>query len=312
MSKLTAGDVTNLDRQIEHLYECKPLSEAEVKALCEKAKEVLTDESNVQPVRAPVTICGDIHGQFFDLLELFRTGGEIPNTNYIFIGDFVDRGYNSVETFELLLCLKLKEPAHITLLRGNHESRQITLVYGFFDEIVRKYGNANPWKYCTDVFDYLGLAAVVEGKVLCIHGGLSPDIKTLDHIRTIERKVEIPHDGPFCDLMWSDPEDIDTWQMSPRGAGWLFGGKVAKEFNHLNDLELIARAHQLVQEGYKYWFAEKSLVTVWSAPNYCYRCGNVASILTINEDLEREFKIFNAVPESSKSVNPRNVLPYFL
>jgi len=302
----------DLDKYINNLKEGQCLPERDLRMVCEKVKEILIEESNVQPVSAPVTICGDIHGQFFDLLELFRTGGEIPNTNYIFIGDFVDRGYNSVETFELLLCLKLKYPAHITLLRGNHESRQITLVYGFFDEIVRKYGNANPWKYCTDVFDYLGLAAVVEGKVLCIHGGLSPDIKTLDHIRTIERKVEIPHDGPFCDLMWSDPEDIDTWQMSPRGAGWLFGGKVAKEFNHLNDLELIARAHQLVQEGYKYWFAEKSLVTVWSAPNYCYRCGNVASILTINEDLEREFKIFNAVPESSRSVNPRNVLPYFL
>jgi len=302
----------DLDKFLNDLKEGQCLPERDLRMVCEKVKEILIEESNVQPVSAPVTICGDIHGQFYDLLELFRTGGEIPNTNYIFIGDFVDRGYNSVETFELLLCLKLKYPAHITLLRGNHESRQITLVYGFFDEIVRKYGNANPWKYCTDVFDYLGLAALVEGKILCIHGGLSPDIKTMDHIRTIERKVEIPHDGPFCDLMWSDPEDIETWQMSPRGAGWLFGNKVTKEFNYLNDLELVARAHQLVQEGYKYWFPEKSLVTVWSAPNYCYRCGNVASILCVNEDLEREFKIFNAVPESSRSVNPRNVLPYFL
>jgi len=302
----------DVDRYIQILKDGQCLPERDLRMVCEKVKEILIEESNVQPVCAPVTVCGDIHGQFYDLLELFRTGGDIPTTNYIFIGDFVDRGYNSVETFEMLLCLKLRYPANITLLRGNHESRQITLVYGFFDEIVRKYGNANPWKYCTDVFDYLGLAALIEGKVLCIHGGLSPDIKTLDHIRTIERKIEIPHEGPFCDLMWSDPEDIETWQMSPRGAGWLFGNKVTKEFNHLNGLELVARAHQLVQEGYKYWFPEKSLVTVWSAPNYCYRCGNVAIILSINEDLEREFKIFNAVPESGKSVNPRNVLPYFL
>jgi len=302
----------DLDKYIKQLREGQCLPERDLRMVCEKVKEILIEESNVQPVSAPVTVCGDIHGQFYDLLELFRTGGEVPDTNYIFIGDFVDRGYNSVETFELLLCLKLKYPGNVTLLRGNHESRQITLVYGFFDEIVRKYGNANPWKYCTDVFDYLGLAAIIEGKILCIHGGLSPDIKTLDHIRTIERKVEIPHDGPFCDLMWSDPEDIETWQMSPRGAGWLFGSKVTKEFNHLNGLDLVARAHQLVQEGYKFWFPEKSLVTVWSAPNYCYRCGNVASIMIVNEDLEREFKIFNAVPESSKSVNPRNVLPYFL
>ena len=259
-----------------------------------------------------MTVCGDIHGQFFDLLELFRTGGEIPNTNYIFIGDFVDRGFNSVETFELLLCLKLKYPNLITLLRGNHESRQITSVYGFYDEILRKYGNTNPWKYCTELFDYLTIAAVIDGKVLCIHGGLSPDIKTLDQIRTIERKTEIPHEGPFCDLMWSDPEDIETWQVSPRGAGWIFGSKVTKEFNHINGLDLVCRAHQLVQEGYKYWFPENSLVTVWSAPNYCYRCGNVAAILAIDENLERKFSVFNAVQESMKSVNPRNVLPYFL
>jgi serine/threonine-protein phosphatase 6 catalytic subunit len=304
----------DIDRYISELKDGKVLSEKDLRMVCEKVKEILIEESNVQPVSAPVTVCGDIHGQFYDLLELFRVAGEMPTTNYIFIGDFVDRGYNSVETFELLMCLKVKYPAHITLLRGNHESRQITLVYGFFDEIVRKYGNANPWKYCTDVFDHLGLAALIEGKILCIHGGLSPDIRTLDNIRTIERKVEIPHEGPFCDLMWSDPEDLETgtWQMSPRGAGWIFGSKVTKEFNHLNGLDLVARAHQLVQEGYKYWFPEKSLVTVWSAPNYCYRCGNVASVLNINEDLEREFKIFNAVPESSRSVNPKSVLPYFL
>lgn len=114
------------------------------------------------------------------MLELFRTGGEIPETSYVFIGDFVDRGCNSVETFEYLLCLKVKYPDHITLLRGNHESRQITMVYGFYDEILRKYGNSNPWKYCTEIFDYLAIGAVIEGKILCIHGGLSPDIKTID------------------------------------------------------------------------------------------------------------------------------------
>ena len=303
----------NIDKWIDILRKDKcPLPERDLRLLCEKVKEILIEENNVQPVRTPVTVCGDIHGQFYDLLELFRTGGEIPNTSYIFIGDFVDRGFNSVETFELLLCLKLKYPNLITLLRGNHESRQITSVYGFYDEILRKYGNANPWKYCTELFDYLTIAAVIDGKILCIHGGLSPDIKTLDQIRTIERKTEIPHEGPFCDLMWSDPEDIETWQVSPRGAGWIFGSKVTKEFNHINGLDLVCRAHQLVQEGYKYWFPENSLVTVWSAPNYCYRCGNVAAILAIDENLERKFSIFNAVQESLKSVNPRNVLPYFL
>lgn len=164
----------NIDQCIADLLEAKCIHEKDLRLLCEKAKEIFLEESNVQPVRSPVTVCGDVHGQFYDVLELFRTGGDIDHTCYIFIGDFVDRGYHSVETFEYLLCLKVKYPDRITLLRGNHESRQITTVYGFYDEINRKYGNPNPWKYCTEVFDYLPIGAVIDGKVFCVHGGLSP------------------------------------------------------------------------------------------------------------------------------------------
>lgn len=291
-----------LDVWLEALRKGECLQENDLRQLCEMVTELLIEESNVQPVSCPVIVCGDIHGQFFDLLELLRTGGEVGPTSYVFMGDFVDRGYNSVETFQLLLCLKARFPDRITLLRGNHESRQITQVYGFYEECVRKYGNANPWKYCTDVFDYLTLAAIIDGRVLCVHGGLSPDIRTLDQIRTLDRRQEIPHEGAFSDLMWSDPEDIDSWAMSPRGAGYLFGCKVTADFNHINNLELICRAHQLVQEGYKYMFEEKNLITVWSAPNYCYRCGNVAAILCFSDKLEREFRIFREVPESSQSM----------
>jgi len=136
-------------------------------------------------------------------------------------------------------------------VRGNHESRQITQVYGFYEECQTKYGNASVWKACCQVFDFLVLAAIVDGTVLCVHGGLSPEIRTIDQIRVVARAQEIPHEGAFCDLVWSDPEDIDTWAVSPRGAGWLFGDKVATEFNHVNGLKTIARAHQLVNEGYK-------------------------------------------------------------
>ncbi|KAI9012753.1 Metallo-dependent phosphatase-like protein [Gaertneriomyces semiglobifer] len=303
------------DEWLTTIKTCQYLPENDIKSLCDMVKDLLMEESNIQPVSAPVTVCGDIHGQFYDLLELFRVGGEVPTTSYIFMGDFVDRGYYSLETFTLLLVLKARYPDKITLLRGNHESRQITQVYGFYDECQTKYGNANVWKYCCSVFDYLTLAAIVDGRVLCVHGGLSPDVRTLDQIRTIQRCQEIPHEGAFCDLMWSDPEDIDTWAVSPRGAGWLFGSKVTTEFNHVNSLLLIARAHQLVQEGYKYMFTDQNLVTVWSAPNYCYRCGNVASIMTINEGLdvnESSFKIFNAVPDNERVVPQRREAPYFL
>jgi serine/threonine-protein phosphatase 4 catalytic subunit len=278
--------LSDLDRQIEQLKRCEYIKESEVKSLCAKAREILVEESNVQHVDAPVTICGDIHGQFFDLKELFNVGGECPDTNYLFMGDFVDRGFYSVETFLLLLALKVRYPDRITLIRGNHESRQITQVYGFYDECLRKYGSVNVWRYCTEVFDYLSLSALIEGKIFCVHGGLSPSINSLDQIRTIDRKQEIPHDGSMCDLMWSDPEDIDGWGLSPRGAGYLFGGDITAQFNEANKIELIARAHQLVMEGYKYMFNE-SLVTVWSAPNYCYRCGNVAAILELDEHLTR-------------------------
>ena len=301
-----------VDKWIEQLYKGECLEEKDVKQLCDKIKEILVEESNVQPVSAPVIVCGDIHGQFYDLKELFETGGKIPMSRYIFLGDYVDRGYNSVETLEYLLCLKLKYQGRITLLRGNHESRQICFSYGFYEEITRKYGNANPWRYFNDLFDYLPIAAIIEGKIFCVHGGLSPLISTVDQIRLINRKQEIPHEGAYCDLMWSDPDDIEAWVISQRGAGYVFGWKVVNEFNRINDLTLVCRAHQLVNEGYKYWFKDKNLVTVWSAPNYCYRCGNKASILKLGPKLEQNFELFDVNEKSDKVPQPKTLVPYFL
>ena len=144
----------------------------------------------------------------------------------------------------------------------------------------------NVWKYCTEVFDFLSLSAVVDDQVFCVHGGLSPSVNTLDQVRTIDRKQEVPHDGAMCDLMWSDPEEISGWGLSPRGAGYLFGGDVVEKFNEVNALKLIARAHQLVMEGYKLLFDE-TLVTVWSAPNYCYRWRQRRAILELDGELAR-------------------------
>lgn len=335
---------------------CKYLSEYHMKQLCEIVKEYMMEESNIQPVATPVTICGDIHGQFYDLLELFRVAGGMPgdtaveapvtsvnvitsadieppstitnpksnkqakpddekenftelkdrrqSPNFVFLGDYVDRGYFSLETLTLLLCLKAKYPEKITLVRGNHESRQITQVYGFYEECVQKYGNTSVWKACCQVFDFMTLGAIIDGKVLCVHGGLSPEIRTLDQVRVVARAQEIPHEGAFCDLVWSDPEDVETWAVSPRGAGWLFGDRVSQEFCHVNGLNLIARAHQLVNEGYKYHFKSQDVVTVWSAPNYCYRCGNMASVCEIDEDMKPSFKLFSAVKDELRHVPP--------
>ena len=225
---LTHSEIETIDGHIDTIMNGNTLTENEVKELCEKAKEILSEESNVAPVKAPVTICGDIHGQFHDLLELFKIGGMPPDTNYLFMGDYVDRGYYSVECVTLLISLKVRFRDRITITRGNHESRQITQVYGFYDECFRKYGNANAWKHLTDLFDHLPLSAIVEDKIFALHGGLSPSLETLDLVRQLDRVQEVPHEGPMCDLLWSDPDDRTGWSISPRGAGYTFGEDISK------------------------------------------------------------------------------------
>eukprot|EP00439_Symbiodinium_sp_Y106_P076364 s271_g15.t1 len=297
--------------------ECKHLSESEVKQLTEMAREILAEESNVQPVRCPVTISGDIHGQFHDLMELFRIGGLLPDTNYLFLGDYVDRGYFSVECVSLLLAYKVRYRERITILRGNHESRQITQIYGFFDECARK-------KMFTDLFDYLPLTALVENRIFSQHGGLSPSIEKLDDVRKLDRIQEVPHEGAMCDLLWSDPDDRLGWGVSPRGAGYTFGQDVSEKFNQSNGLNLIARAHQLVMEGYNWThesclqpisspvLEEQQVVTIFSAPNYCYRSGNQAAIMEIDERLGSHFVQFDPAPRRGEAAIGRPPVEYFL
>ena len=272
-------------------------------------------ESNVVHIAAPVTVVGDIHGQFFDMIEIFRIGGFCPNTNYLFLGmkrhfwaiassantalgDYVDRGLFSVETISLLVCLKLRYPNRVHLIRGNHESRGVTQSYGFYTECSRKYGNANVWHYFTDMFDYLTLSVVINNQIFCVHGGLSPSIHSIDQIKIIDRFREIPHEGPMADLVWSDPDaERDEFSLSPRGAGYTFGAQVVKKFLEVNGMNHILRAHQLCQEGYQVLYDDR-LSTVWSAPNYCYRCGNMASVLEVSDTGERFFNVFDAAPEN--------------
>jgi len=292
----------DLDAYIETLRRCEIIKESDVLKLCTKAKDILVEEQNVHAVPLPTTVVGDIHGQFYDLLELFAVGGQVPEVNYVFMGDFVDRGYYSVETFLLLLALKVRYKNRVTLIRGNHESRQITQVYGFYDECLKKYGNTTVWKACEDVFDCLCLSALVGDAFLCVHGGLSPSLDTVDQIQELARYMEPPHEGPMCDLMWSDPDDdIQGWGISARGAGYVFGPDIADQFLYANSLELIARSHQLAMEGYKYFF-NRLLVTVWSAPNYCYRCGNDAAIMTVKTTAELDFVQFKPCPNDLRTV----------
>eukprot|EP00768_Dysnectes_brevis_P000557 gnl/Dysnectes_brevis/1122_a1253_3155.p1 GENE.gnl/Dysnectes_brevis/1122_a1253_3155~~gnl/Dysnectes_brevis/1122_a1253_3155.p1 ORF type:complete len:304 (-),score=67.16 gnl/Dysnectes_brevis/1122_a1253_3155:110-1021(-) len=303
--------MSSFDEQIAQLYEGNLISEDQVRDLCTKAKELFLDEPNIVSIHAPITVVGDIHGQFHDLMELFRIAGRAPHTNFCFLGDYVDRGYYSIECVTLLLLLKVRYPQRITLLRGNHESRSITQVYGFYDESVRKYGSATVWKLLTDLFDTLPIAALIENQILCVHGGLSPSIETLDHIRTLDRFQEIPHDGPFADLMWSDPEVNTGWLRSPRGAGYHFGKDCTEQFLRTNGLTLIARAHQITMPGYA-WAHDKRVVTIFSAPNYCYRSGNQAALMELDENLQYTFIQFSFAPRRGQPHVTRRTPEYFL
>ncbi|EAQ87539.1 hypothetical protein CHGG_04158 [Chaetomium globosum CBS 148.51] len=227
-----AAASVDLDECISRLYKKELLAESVIEAICAKTKELLMRESNVVHVRAPVTVVGDIHGQFYDLIEIFKIGGWCPDTNYLFLGDYVDRGMFSVETISLLVCLKLRYPNRVHLIRGNHESRGVTQSYGFYTECSRKYGNANVWHYFTDMFDFLTLSVVINDQIFCVHGGLSPSIHSIDQIKIIDRFREIPHEGPMarpCSGPDPDPER-DEFPLSLRRAGYSFGVQVVNKF----------------------------------------------------------------------------------
>eukprot|EP01084_Bolivina_argentea_P003987 7558_1 len=313
---------TDLDDCIESLYSGTILSESCLTSLCSKAKEIFISEPNIKRICCPVTICGDIHGQFADLLELFNTGGHVPETNYLFLGDYVDRGLYSVQVIELLIALKVRYPARVTILRGNHESRQISQIYGFYDECLAKYnGKTTAWKVFCDLFDYIPISALVNEQILCFHGGLSPHVAELSDILRLDRVKEVPHEGPLCDFLWSDPYDDSDgamkghgWSVSPRGCGYVFGKEISSKFNHANGLSVIARAHQMVMEGYN-WCHDKNVVTIFSAPNYMSRCGNMGGIMEIDEHLSYTFLLFDAAPRSNHigtRLQNKRIPDYFL
>ncbi|OHT12683.1 Serine/threonine-protein phosphatase 4 catalytic subunit [Tritrichomonas foetus] len=274
-----------------------------------KIIEVLYEEPNLLELHAPITICGDIHGQLYDLFELFEAGGDPATTQYLFQGDYVDRGYFSLETYLYLVTLKLKYPKNIYLLRGNHECRQVNKIYGFYDEIVQNYGSAGIWNLAQETFDLLPISAIIDKKIFATHGGLSPDVQLVEQVNLFERQIELPTQGPLCDLTWSDPEDVGGWVVNQRGAGWLFGATPTNEFCHNNKINLITRAHQLVMAGYQYHFSEKVL-TVWSAPNYGYVSGNVASVLKLDTNLNRDLVMFNARAQE-KRTKPEDYVPHY-
>lgn len=271
-----------LDNLLLKLFKCQLPSEDDILSLIAMAKESFMKLPNVVGVNSPVVVCGDIHGQFHDLLELFKVTGLPPASKLLFLGDYVDRGFHSLEVITLLVALHLRYPDHVTLLRGNHESRQITQAYGFYDECVKKMSGLT-WRAYTELFDTMPISGLIDDKYFCCHGGLSPTFSSIDDLRAINRFREVPHSGPMCDLLWSDPDVCNGWGASPRGAGYTFGPDRTHSFNEVNGTKCILRAHQLMMEGHQYHH-DNSCVTIFSAPNYCYRCNNLASVINIEND----------------------------
>ncbi|CEJ60729.1 Putative Serine/threonine-protein phosphatase [Penicillium brasilianum] len=298
----------NLDDMIARLLQVghsKPsksvcLSNAEILAVCSNARNLLLSQPVLLELNAPIQIVGDLHGQFPDLVRLFDTCGHPPATNYLFLGDYVDRGKQSLETMLLLLCYKLKYPENFFVLRGNHECANITRIYGFHDECKRRC-NIKIWKTFTDVFNCLPIAAIVAEKIFCVHGGLSPNLTNMDDIRKISRPVEVPEYGLLNDLLWSDPANIKDWGPNDdRGVSWCFGKAPIVNFLKHHDLDLVCRSHMVVEGGYEF-FGNKSLVTVFSAPNYCGEFDNCGASMSVSEDLLCNFNLLK--PFDAKKLN---------
>ncbi|KAI6698749.1 hypothetical protein NL676_018868 [Syzygium grande] len=269
---------------------CIQLIEPEIRRLCVVAKQIFLAQPNLLELEAPINICGDIHGQYPDLLRLFESGGFPPDSNYLFLGDYVDRGKQSIETICLLLAYKIKFPDNFFLLRGNHECASINRIYGFYDECKRRF-SVRLWKIFTDCFNCLPVAAVIDDKIICMHGGLSPELENLDQIRDLERPTDVPDQGLLCDLLWADPDrEIKGWGENDRGVSYTFGADKVEEFLKKHDLDLICRAHQVAEDGYEF-FADRQLVTIFSAPNYCGEFDNAGALMNVDASLLCSFQI---------------------
>ena len=287
----------DFDKMLKKVMNFELLTGNEIKTVCDKSKEIFIKEPTILEISPPITLIGDIHGQFQDLMEIFyQQGYPKDGISFIFVGDYVDRGLNSVEVLLVLLLLKIQYPQQLFLTRGNHESRMITQQYGFYDEILRKFGTTVIWQYFVEVFDTIPLGGLINNKIYCLHGGLSPTSNNIDEIKKINRFGDIPRNGLFCDMLWSDPDDRNGWAINSRGAGYTWGYDCSEEFLHINNLKFISRAHQLIMKGYN-WCHNRQVLSIFSAPNYCYRCGNEAAIIEIEDENNYMFKTFSAAPK---------------
>ena len=281
------------------------IKEDECDYVIDKSYEIFQKEESLLKIKAPLYICGDIHGQYYDLLRVFDILNYPPQSTFLFLGDYVDRGKQSLECLLLLLCLKIQYPDKIFLLRGNHECEALNKIYGFYDECKRRL-SIKCFKKITNLFNMMPISALINENILCMHGGLSKDLQNIEQINKILRPTDIPNEGLLCDLLWSDPNESLTEDFGPneRNISVTFSKDYVKNFVEKNNLDLICRAHQVVEEGFEF-FADMKLVTIFTAPNYMGEFDNNGGILEVCEDLLCKFHVLR--PNFERSGKRRKI-----
>jgi serine/threonine-protein phosphatase PP1 catalytic subunit len=272
----------------------KCLAKDDVLYLCKEVSKIFSKQPIFLELIPPLTVCGDIHGQFFDLIRTFEAAGDPQITNYLFLGDYVDRGPNSVNVICLLFAYKIKYPNNFFLLRGNQE-------YGFYEECKKMY-DVHTWKAINDVFLWMPVAALIENRIFCVHAGISPSFHSFSDIKALKRPLDIPDTGLLCDLTWSDPDsNVVEWGPNDRGTSYTFGLTPLKKLMSDLQIELVVRAHQLADNGYLLPFnPDKSMLTIFGAPNYTGTMGNKAAILHISSKMICTFSILEPISNTPK------------
>lgn len=281
----------DIDDLICRVKDGKEITPDDIFSLCKLSIDIFREEENVIRIHSPLTVCGDVHGDFDNVLSIFEIFGDPPEGRYLFLGDYVDRGDKSVATAVYLLALKVKYRDDFYLIRGNHETTDTTITFGFYNEIMKTYSDFSIWQSFMEVFKYLPIGALItDSKIFCVHGGLSSIFTEISQLENADRKELLPPAGVIRDVLWSDPFDGLGYQESPRRAGCLWGSDISAKFVRQNKLSMIARGHELKKGGFEVMH-DNLVITVFSTPFYTGSYSEAAVLEVISPD-ERQLTRF--------------------